>query len=97
MAAFTSIEQRADIKIFSNRQENARQIHAALEQACGDQALSYSQAARWVVEIKKSWEAIDNRSGRPATMTDGYKIKKEWFIESKKEGKSGIETIKHHT
>ena len=78
MTASTSIEQRAYIKTECYRQKKARQIHAALEQACGDQALSYSQVARWVVDFRKGREAIqnDHGSGRPATVTDRYNIEK---------------------
>ena len=78
MAWLTSIEQRAYIKIESYRQKNARQIQAALMQACGDQLLSYSQVAPWVVNLRKGREAIqiDHCSGGPATMTDGNNIKK---------------------
>ena len=78
MAAFTSIEREGLHKIESYRQKNARQIHAALEQAYGDQTLSYSQVAQWVVDLRKGRETIQNdyRSGRPVTMTDGFNIEK---------------------
>ena len=71
MAAFTSIEQRAYIKIENYRQKNLRQIQASFEQAFGDQALSYSLVARWVVDFRKGREAIKNahHSGRPEPMT----------------------------
>ena len=60
MAAFTSVEQQAYIKIESYRQKNAKQIHAILEQVCSDQALSYSQVARWVQDFRKGREAVKN-------------------------------------
>ena len=70
---FTSIDQRAYIKL-----KVTDRITQGLEQACGDQTLSYSQVAQCVVDPRKGREAIqnDHRNGRPATMTDDYNIEK---------------------
>jgi hypothetical protein len=45
---FTKLEQRSWIKIQVAHGKNARQCHQGLIEACGNDALPYRMAARWV-------------------------------------------------
>ncbi|PSN39059.1 hypothetical protein C0J52_10099 [Blattella germanica] len=62
----TKVEQRSYIKIAFLRGCNARECHAELQQALGNQALPYRTVARWVAAFKQGRESTANlpRSGR---------------------------------
>ena len=75
MAAVSSQDRRSYIKIKCQRNEIAKEIFSALQEACGTYALSYSQVIRWVNEFKNGRECVQdaNRAGRTVTATNSYK------------------------
>ena len=44
---FSSEQQCIYIKFESYRKKNAREIHVALQEVCGNSVISYLQVARW--------------------------------------------------
>ena len=72
MAAFSS-EKRANIKIKSYKQKNAREIHAVTKFY-----ISNSQVVRWKQEFKKGSVIIrdEHNCGRPVTVTEEINVKR---------------------
>lgn len=77
MATFTTEEQRAYVKIETARGTNARGIHSALQEACGEDALSYRTVADWAKRFREGRTAItdDPRSGRPISSSDEIHVR----------------------
>ena len=71
MAAVTSQDPRSYIKIECQRNETAKEIFSALQEACGTYALSYSQVTRLGNEFKNGKECVQD--AHRADRTDGYR------------------------
>lgn len=74
----SSEEQRAYIKIETLRGKSASEIHSALQEVCGSHCLHFSNIFRWVQRFNQGTTSTndEHRSGRPATVTDGYYVDK---------------------
>ena len=63
-------EQCIYIKFEFYRKKNAQEINIALQEVCGNSALSYSQVARWASKDNE-------RRGRKISGSDAYFVEKK--------------------
>ena len=75
---FSEEEQKGFIKIQYFRSKKAIEIHRGLQEACGDNALSYRGVCRWVASFSAGRDSTkdEHRTGRPISITDKYHVEK---------------------
>ena len=78
MSKFSKEDQRSYMKIESTRGKSATEVHTALEEACGQEALSYPTVAEWMKRFKAGRVSVtdDPREGRPVFVTTDENVEK---------------------